>query len=420
MALAGLTLAAPSLAATRKVLHAFTGSPDGLAPESDLIMDAHGNLYGTTYAGGTGACEYGCGTVFELSPNSTGGYTEHILHSFEGPLMDGQQPMAPLTFDAQGNLYGTTLSGGQSVTAASGTVFKLAPNADGTWTETILHSFNGGLLGGTDGGEPQAGLVFDTAGNLYGTTAGGGTGIGCAGGNGCGTVFELTPLASGGWGETILHNFTNDHQDGWNPYAKLIMDRLGNLYGTTFVGGAAGGGTVFRLSRTEDGWQESILYSFSCGADGCSPYSGVVFDAAGNLYGTTVGGGNESGDGVVYKLSRNAAGEWVQTVLHAFMGGGDGSYAYGNPILDASGNVYGTTLDGGGDNGTCPAGCGILYKLAPGAGGGFTESVPAHFGNGEGGSGPLTGLLMDGSGNLYGTAAFSGPHGDGAVFEVVP
>ncbi|MGA3042394.1 MAG: choice-of-anchor tandem repeat GloVer-containing protein [Bryobacteraceae bacterium] len=418
--LAGLAIAAPSMAATRKVLHAFTGNPDGLAPESNLIMDAHGNLYGTTYAGGTGPCEYGCGTVFELSPNSTGGYTERILHSFQGPLVDGQQPMAPLIFDAQGNLYGTTLSGGQNVTAASGTVFKLAPNADGTWTETVLHSFNGGLAGGTDGGEPQAGLVFDTAGNLYGTTAGGGTGSGCAGGNGCGTVFELTPSASGGWGETILHNFTNDHRDGWSPYAKLIMDRSGNLYGTTFVGGAAGGGgTVFRLTRAGDGWEESFLYSFSCGADGCSPYSSLVFDTAGDLYGTTVGGGDKSGDGVVYKLSRNAAGDWVQTVLYAFKGASDGSYAYGNPILDASGNVYGTTLDGGGDSNTCSAGCGIVYRLAPGTGGGFTESVLARFGNGEAGSGPLTGLLMDSSGNLYGTAAFSGPHGDGVVFEIV-
>jgi uncharacterized repeat protein (TIGR03803 family) len=219
--------------------------------------------------------------------------------------------------------------------------------------------------------------------------------------------------------ETILHNFTNDHQDGWNPYSKLIMDRSGNLYGTTFVGGAAGGGgTVFRLSRG-DGWQESILYSFSCGADGCSPYSSLVFDAAGDLYGTTVGGGDKSGDGVVFKLSRNAAGDWVQTVLYAFRGGSDGSYAYGNPILDASGNVYGTTLDGGGDSSACPAGCGTAYELVLGTGGAFTESILARFGNGEGGSGPLTGLLMDSSGNLYGTAAYSGPHGAGVVFEIV-
>ena len=206
--------------ATLKVLHAFGGNPDGSAPESNLIFDGAGHLYGTTYAGGTGiACLNGCGTIFQLTPDGTGGFTERVIHSFQGPLIDGQNPQAPLILDAQGNLYGTTYSGGQSARRASGTVFKLSPNGDGSWTETVLHNFNGALDGGHDGGDLQGGLVFDGAGNLYGTTAGGGTGTGCGAGpaTGCGTVFELTPTASGEWQETVLHNFTNNHSDGWRP-----------------------------------------------------------------------------------------------------------------------------------------------------------------------------------------------------------
>jgi hypothetical protein len=165
---------------------------DYMVPESTLIMDAHGNLYGTTYAGSTGPCLDGCGTVFELAPNSTGGYSERVIHSFQGPLIDGQQPRAPLIFDAQGNLYGTTSTGGQSVTAASGTVFKLMPQSDGTWQETVLSSFNGALLGGTDGGAPLGGLLFDAAGNLFGTTEGGGTGTGCSATLGTGAEPSLS------------------------------------------------------------------------------------------------------------------------------------------------------------------------------------------------------------------------------------
>ncbi len=421
--LTGFAARTECAAASRKTLYAFKGVPDGAAPEASLISDAGGNLYGTTYGGGTGPCDGGCGTVFELTPNASGGYSERILHSFQGPLIDGQQPMAPLVFDALGNLYGTTLSGGQRVTAASGTVFRLSPNADGTWSETVLHSFNDALDGGTDGGEPQGGLVFDQAGNLYGTTAGGGTGTGCPtsnGGTGCGIVFELTPGADGSWQETILHDFTNDHQDGWNPLSNLRIDRAGNLYGTTFFGGSAGGGTVFELSRAGGSWQEEVLYSFSCGRDGCSPYSGLAFDKTGDLYGTTVGGGDGSGNGVVYKLTHNSAGGWDESVIYTFEGGNDGSYPYGSPILDAAGNVYGTTLDGGGDSSACPGGCGIVYKLIRGAGGTYTESILARFGEGAGGSGSLASLLLNGSGNLMGTAAFSGPRRAGAVFEIIP
>jgi|HubBroStandDraft_1064217.scaffolds.fasta_scaffold15585_3 uncharacterized repeat protein (TIGR03803 family) len=412
-------------AAALKVLHAFRGSPDGSAPESNLIFDAEGNLYGTTYAGGNGsACVAGCGTVFQLTPDGSGGFAERVIHSFQGPLIDGQNPQAPLIFDALGNLYGATYSGGQSVRRASGTVFKLAPNPDGSWTETVLHSFNGALDGGHDGGDLQGGLVFDQAGNLYGTTAGGGTGTGCGAGpaSGCGTVFELSPTPVGDWQETILHNFTNDRSDGWNPESGLIFDAAGSLYGTTFYGGSApmGGGTVFKLTPASGGWQESVLHSFTCAADGCSPYSGLVFDTGGNLYGTTVGGGDTEGDGTAFKLSPSAAGLWTETVIHTFTRGQDGIQPYGGPILDAAGNVYGTTLNGGGGTFTgCADGCGTVYELIPAAGG-YTETILVRFGNGGRGIGPLAGLGRDAQGNLYGAAAFGGPDGAGVVFEVVP
>jgi uncharacterized repeat protein (TIGR03803 family) len=419
-----ITVAASSMAATRKTRYTFQGDPDAAAPESKLVMDARGDLYGTSYSGGDGPCEYGCGTVFELSPDGGGSYVERVIHAFQGPLVDGQQPQAPLIFDAQGNLYGTTLAGGRSLEANSGTVFRLSPGSDGTWTETILYSFRGGVNGSTDGAGPLAGLVFDAAGNLYGTTSGGGTGTGCGAGIvvGCGTIFELSPAESGPWHETILHNFTNDHTDGWSPQSNLILDRSGNYYGTTFYGGSspAGGGTVFRLSHSTGGWQASGLYNFTCRSDGCSPYSGLAFDAAGNLYGTTVGGGDRTGEGVVYKLTRNGAGGWTESVIHTFTGNRDGMYPYGNPILDAFGNVYGTTLDGGGGTtDSCADGCGTVYELSPGADG-YTESILSRFGNGEAGGGPLAGLLMDSNGNLYGTAAFSGPHGAGVLFEILP
>ena len=423
LALLALVFVALCPAATRQTLHAFAGAPDGASPESSLIMDAGGNLYGTTYIGGTGPCEFGCGTVFELSPNSSGGYTEHVIHSFQGPLIDGQQPQSPLIFDSLGNLYGTTLAGGQSLRASSGTVFKLAPNSDGTWTETVLHSFNGALDGGTDGGGPLAGLIFDSAGNLYGTTSGGGTGTGCGAGivPGCGIIFKLTPTASGAWEETILHDFTNNHTDGWSPQSNLIADASGNLYGTTYYGGSApnGGGTVFRLTHTANGWQETVLYSFKCAADGCSPYSGLALDAAGNLYGTTVGGGDSTGQGVVYKLSHNADGGWTEHVLYTFTGNDDGRYPYGSPVLDASGNVYGTTLDGGGGTtNSCAEGCGTVFELVAETGGTYRESILSRFENGANGGGPLGGLLMDAGGNLYGTASFLTPDGHGAVFEI--
>ena len=287
-----------------KVLHSFNGT-DGWSPEAGLIFDAAGNLYGTTEYGGTGGnCgAYGCGTVFELTPNGSGGWTETVLYSFcpQTGCTDGANPAAGLIFDAAGNLYGTTEYAGAY---NSGTVFELTPNGSGGWTETVLYSFCS-QANCTDGYGPLAGLIFDASGNLYGTTRDGGA-------YGYGTVFELTPTGGGAWTERVLHGFGKG-TDGAGPsyYGKLIFDAAGNLYGMTLSGGAYGFGTAFELTPTAGGgWTEQVLYSFNNnGADGISPFAGLTFDAAGNLYGTTWEGGiyscggAGSACGTVFELS---------------------------------------------------------------------------------------------------------------------
>jgi uncharacterized repeat protein (TIGR03803 family) len=293
LALIALTLsgtATRAAAQQEKVLHSFqANSRDGIHSFSTLIFDASGNFYGTTQNGGA----YGYGTAFEFSPHAGGGWTEKILHNFNNNGKDGYAPIAGLTFDAAGNLYGTTSQGGLHY---AGTVFKLVPHAAGNWTETILHSFGAA----TDGyGPDYSGLVIDSAGNLYGTTVNGGIGTGC-GSFGCGTVFELTPTSSGSWTEAILHSFSNNGTDGELPEAGLTLDAVGNLYGTTFQGGAGlctggsvGCGTAFELIPTVGGaWTEVILHDFTYNfIDGYGLVSGLTLDAAGNLYGTTFYGG---------------------------------------------------------------------------------------------------------------------------------
>src|SRR5271165_1152285 len=325
LAIFAATLFVTSALATAQetVLHSFNNT-DGANPYAGLIFDAAGNLYGTTYLGGTGSCLYGgsgCGTVFELSPNGSGGWTEQVLHYFSHNGTDGIEPFGGLIIDAAGNLYGTTQEGG---THSGGTVFELSPGAGGTWTEQVLHNFSG-----TDGNYPGAGLIFDAAGNLYGTTYTGGT-------YSIGTVFELSPQAGGGWTETVLHNFDATGTDGAFPEAGLIFDAAGNLYGTTFEGGTYGSGTVFELTPGMGGtWTEQVLWSFNDnGTDGTNPLAGLTIDAAGNLYGTTEQGGSY-GWGTVFELTPGAGGVWTEQVLHAFNNNGtDGLAPVGGLIFD--------------------------------------------------------------------------------------
>jgi uncharacterized repeat protein (TIGR03803 family) len=414
---ATLFTSARATAQVEKIVHTFGSNGEGGGgPSGNLIFDASGNLYGTTLYYGT----YFYGTVFELTPQPGGGWTEKVLHSFNGK--DGWKPSGGLIFDAAGNLYGTTQQGGTGlcfdhnrIPTGCGTVFELSPQSDGTWTFTTLHNFNND---GTDGVGPFAGLIFDHAGNLYGTTYQGGAACHTVG---CGTVFELSPASGGGWTEKILHSFSG--KNGIAPYAGLIFDAAGNLYGTTLDGGTYSTGTVFELMpKGTLGWTERVLYSFNYYANNnqgpAFPFSSLVFDAAGNLYGTTFQGG-PSGvfGGTVFELTPSVGGTWTETSLHNFETRGDGEQPVAGVVFDARGNLYGTTRSGGAyERGT-------VFALKPTSGGGWAEAVLHSFGNGTDGDEPHGSLILDPAGNLFGTTVFGGSSGTGAngtVFEIKP
>ena len=327
------------------VLHSFDFGTDGVLPCARLIFDAAGNLYGTTRAGGA----YAYGSVFQLTPGANGKWTETVLHSFNDS--DGFAPYAGLTFDATGNLYGTTLYGG---VYGYGTVFQMAPDTNGTWSEKVLYSFSGNS---TDGATPYGGVLFDAAGDLYGTTYSGGT-------YGDGTAFRLSAKPNGAWVEKVLHSFGNgQRKDGIKPYDGLVFDGAGNLYGTTYLGGAHGYGAIFRLAPGAKGkWTETLLHSFTNGKDGAYPYGGVIFNSTGNLYGTTYSGGSD-GYGTVFRLSLGTNGKWIETVLSSF-NRNDGNGPYDGLIFDATGNLYGTTEYGGG-GGCGGVGCGTVFEIKP-------------------------------------------------------
>jgi uncharacterized repeat protein (TIGR03803 family) len=391
-----LMTATSAVAQTENVLLNF-GSRNGQTPEAGLIFDAAGNLYGTTAGGGA----FGHGTAFELTPNGSGGWTEKLLHSFNSNGKDGYLPYASLVLDAAGNLYGTTFSGGAH---GEGTVFELTPNGSGGWSEKQLHSF-GGI--GTDGYGPYGNLILDAAGNLYGTTFyGGGT-------RDYGTVFELMPVTGGGWKEKILLRFSGGN--GERPLGGLIFDSSGNLYGTANEGGASGHGTVFELTPGTGGtWTTTVLYNFDS-YDGAYPAGGLIFDGAGNLYGTTSGGG--SGFGNVFELTPASGGGWTESVLLQFDGGSQGGYPCQNLISDSAGNVYGTTNIGGANS------HGTVFELTPATGGVWAETILYSFYSQTGGVdgySPVGGVVRDAAGNLYGTTTLGGAHKSGTVFEVTP
>ena len=345
------------------------------------------------------------GCVFELSPNSDGTWTEAILYSFSGP--DGSAPVASLVFDKAGNLYGTTAAGG--VYDNGGVAFELSPSANG-WTETVLHSFGNGF----DGWDPQAEMVFDSAGNLYGTTQLGGAIFGHGDNNG-GTVFRLSP-GTGGWTETILYSFTGEYlgPDPNLPAGSIVFDKSGNIYGVAQSGGANGKGAVYQLTPAGDGsYTESVIYSFA-GKDGQDPNSTLTFDGNGNLYGTTAQGGHLvacfSGCGVVFKLSNNANGAWSESVVHEFISS-DGSAPIGRVAFDASGNLYAAAESGGAYS------HGSVFKLLPLSDGSWGEVVLHNFTGGSDGAAPM-GVTLTSSG-IFGTAS-AGGSGSGVAFVIVP
>jgi uncharacterized repeat protein (TIGR03803 family) len=343
---------------TEFVLHSFQGGLDGSAPAAGLTLDEGGNLYGTTDGGGgstlcqSGAGAVGCGTVFRLSPPIVpgGSWTETVLYSFQGGT-DGAGPESSVVFDHSGNLYGTTAFGGATANGCinCGMVYELTPPADGgTWTETVVYMFEGN----TDGDIPLGGLVFDHAGNLYGTTFGGGRNPACTQDAGCGTVFKLIPSPTTGepWTERVLHrfgeNFTGSLADGMNPRASLVIRDV-VLYGTTYNGGPDDFGIVFQLASLNYAPLETVLYTFNGAGGNSKPYAGVVFDNAGNLYGT--GSGDSYNDaGAIFRLQPpNGDGSaWTETVLHSFRDGSDGDDPIGGLVL-LNGTLYGTTIGGG-------------------------------------------------------------------------
>jgi len=387
-------------------LYDFQGGNDGATPYARVVLGPDGILYGTTQQGGGSGCGGdGCGTVFSLRPppnvcQSVFCYwTETVIYRFTGGS-DGAVPgNGDLHFDAVGNIYGTTISGGSGnceYGTGCGVIYKLT-SSNGTWTESVLYSFTGG----NDGGNPFAGVVFDATGNLYGTVASGGN-LSCNAPYGCGTVFQLASSGSN-WTENLLHTFQNA-SDGANPRGGLILDASGNLYGTTSVGGWEGGGTFFTLVQ-------SGFHMFQNGSDGSSPRGGLIFNASGNAHGTTAVGGRE-GDGTFPPLVPSGD-SWTFSTVYSFVGSGNSPGPLGGLALDTAGNVYGTTYQDGAH------GFGNVFELTPSSGSWSGTSLH-DFTDGSDGSNPAGSVVLDGHGNLYSTALNAGVDGKGVVFEISP
>jgi len=381
----------------------FDGA-NGSTPEGGLVVDAAGNFYGSTYLGGSSKL----GVAYKLSPAPGGEVTEIVLHSFTGSGTngDGADPVGDLVFDSAGNLYGVTQFGGAF---DMGTVFELSPPSvqGGEWTEAVLYSFQGTP---SDGSQPVAGLVLDGVGNLYGTTSQGGVdNAACSGNGGCGTVFELSPPAApgGAWTETVIYFFQGS-SDGNEPLGGVVFDPAGNLYGTTSFGGEVNGlmtnsGVVFELSpQSGAGWTETLIYTFSGTPDGGNPHAGLALAPNGSLFGTTVGGG-QSGQGSAYRLKPPSVqgGPWAYNILHNF------TDREGNPraaVTVVNSQLYGTTFGGGGG--------GFVFEISS-----TNEYKQLYQFNGEAYSVARLTLY---NAHLYGTTIRGGYKFDGAAFQLRP
>lgn len=401
-----------SLAQQYKVLYSFGAvSGDGAGPLAGLVQDSAGNLYGTTYSGGT----FLDGTVFELSPSGSGGWTETVLYSFCADYsnfvcLDGAHPGAALIMDSAGNLYGTTESGGSTNAGGSaGVAFELSPPSQqgGAWKETVLYKFCSNNANNLclDGYRPLASLVFDGAGNLYGTTVEGGA-------ENDGTAFELSPRQSG-WIETVLYSFCSNPQgnnclDGIYPESSLLFDAAGNLYGTATQDGLHSGGVLFKLSPAANAWTETVLANFTKAA-GTFPSTGVTADPQGNLYGPLSNGGGHS-DGALYQWNHSTG-----KLLDVSFNGSNGQDPLGPISIDSRGRgFFGTTFQGG-NSGTA----GVVYRVTTKG----TLSTLYKFcsqTNCTDGINPYGNLVEDSQGNFYGTASAGGTYGGGVVYEVTP
>jgi len=408
-----------SPASKEKVIYSFTNSPDGANPVSDLTVDSAGNLYGTTSYGGTGCQGYGgCGTVFELK-RTKDGWKEEVLYSFEGGS-DGGIPQAGVIFDNSGNLYGTTPQ----------TVFELKRKLDGGWKKTTIYSFP---TDGTAGGYTKADPVFDSEGNLYGTAQLGGD-LNACNDEGCGVVFELTRHHDDSWAETTVHVFAGAPTDGGGPVAGMVFDSAGNLYGTTQNGGAGscqvgnqhngyiyGCGTVYRLTHGSNGsWNEAVLYSLARGTGfGTLPTGEVFFQDASHLLALAPAGGD--GFGAAVELNDPEKRGWHESSAHIFYGNPDGKVPVGRLVADANGNLFGVTSKGGGGK---TEQLGIVFELRP-SNNGWVEKILYSFMGEPDGANPSAGLIFDPQGHLYGTTQHGGTGcndegGCGTVYDVTP
>jgi len=389
-----LLLGVTAQAQSYTVLHVFTGHGDGGDPETALALDRAGNLYGTTHTGGAGY-----GTIFKLS-RAGSGWILHTIYTFQGGS-DGAYPLSRLVFGPDGTLYGTV--GSRSGTTSSVYNLRPQPNACTTalcpWQETIIYN-------GSSDGYPNAGaLIFDSAGNIYGT---GGGGLSCQLGP-CGVVYKLTH-SGGSWTESILYSFTGG-DDGQTPYAGVTFDLAGNLYGTTLYGGANHQGTVYQLTPSQSGWTETTLHAFGASGDGYTAFGGVIFDTRGKMYGTTYyGGSGSSQGGTVYELQPSGGG-WNYSIIDNLVG-------FAGPedsaTLDQVGNLYGTV-------GIDSLGLGNAFELSP-SGNNWNFSSLHEFLDEDNGAEPIGGVVLDANRNIYGTASVGGGNGSGqgVVFEITP
>ena len=389
-----------SAADTESVAYNFTGGNDGGNPAAQLVFDSAGNIYGTTVVGGL----YGCGTVFKLSLSGDQ-WHETVLYDFDC-YGTGKNPYGGVILDSSGNLYGTTVAGGSGGDCSGdgcGVVYQLAKSGD-TWNEIVLYNFTGG----DDGFGPGSALVFDKAGNLYGTAPDGGT-------YQAGVVFQLAPN-NGQWTQTVIHAFTGGDDGAVGSLGALLLGADGSLNGVTELGGKYSAGVAYKMSRSGNTWNFTTLYAFQGLPDAGFPYGGLVADSHGRLFGTTYFGGT-GGLGSVFVIGAGATARtlWKESVLHSFQGTDDASFPTSTLVFDAAGNLYGTSSTGG--NPSCD--CGTVFKLAPSPGG-WTASVLHSFSGSGDGQYPSYGLTSDGNGNYFGVTPVGGLYGQGAVFQITP
>jgi uncharacterized repeat protein (TIGR03803 family) len=390
----GLLLVGAASASTTQVIYSFGGGNDGEYLDTELVVDAAGNLYGTTVQGGL----HNSGTVFQLSP-SGGGWIHTVLYDFTGGL-DGGEPYKGVTLDAAGNLYGTAVTGGNGPCEGGCGVTYEMTNSGGHWTQSVIHNFTG-----ADGSGPGSPVVLDKAGNVYGTTPTGGA-------DGFGVVYQLHN-ANGQWTLRVIHTFTGGADGGTGSAGRVAFDAAGNLYGVATVGGAHQAGVVYKLTPTQTGeWGQQTLYAFNDEPDSGFPYGGLVADKKHNLYGTTYYAGAHD-IGTVYRLSlRN--GTWVETGLYSFRGGSDGSSPISTLAFDKAGNLYGTASEGG-----AACGCGTIFELSA-TGGRVSYTTPHSFQGMPDGAFPYDGMVMDAGGNLYGATTHGGTSNNGAIYQLTP